>query len=193
MMMLNDEVNILRQVPLFASIDPSRLKKLAFSSHRQHFVAGEELFHQGDDADHAYIIISGNASVMTDGADGPTRIAEIPAGNIVGEIALLCGGSRRATVRTGSSSTSAIRRHDALPLTCSASVIRSARGSSTSTGRVTPLLVLQFSQPCQLFAGAGAGSPRRRPRLRPGSSRRSCSYAPRARAAACSTGRLWAR
>ena len=99
MLMLNDEVNILRQVPLFSSIDPCRLKKLAFSSHRQHFEAGEELFHQGDDADHAYIIISGNASVMTDGADGPTRIAEIPAGNIVGEIALLCGGSRRATVQ----------------------------------------------------------------------------------------------
>ena len=86
MMMLNDEVNILRQVPLFASIDPSRLKKLAFSSHRQHFVAGEELFHQGDDADHAYIIITGNASVLTDGPNGPTRIAEIPAGNIVGEM-----------------------------------------------------------------------------------------------------------
>lgn len=99
MLMLNDEVNILRQVPLFSSIDPCRLKKLAFSSHRQHFVAGEELFHQGDDADHAYIIITGNASVLTDGPNGPTRIAEIPAGNIVGEIALLCGGSRRATVQ----------------------------------------------------------------------------------------------
>ena len=99
MMMLNDEVNVLRQVPLFSCIDAARLKKLAFSSQRVHFEKGEALFRQGDDADQAYIIISGNASVMTDGADGPTRIAEIPAGNIVGEIALLCGGSRRATVQ----------------------------------------------------------------------------------------------
>ena len=37
--------------------------------------------------------------MLTDGPNGPTRIAEIPAGNIVGEIALLCGGSRRATVQ----------------------------------------------------------------------------------------------
>ena len=37
--------------------------------------------------------------MLTDGPSGPILIAEIPAGNIVGEIALLCGGSRRASVR----------------------------------------------------------------------------------------------
>lgn len=99
MMILNDEVNVLRQVSMFSGIDPAKLKKLAFSSHRVHFEAGETLFHQGDDADHAYIIISGHAVVLTEGPSGAIPIAEIPAGNIVGEIALLCGGSRRATVR----------------------------------------------------------------------------------------------
>ncbi len=99
MMMLNDEVNVLRQVPLFSCIVVARLKKLAFSSQRVHFEKGEALFRQGDDADQAYIIISGNADVLTDSPTGPIHIAVIPAGNVVGEIALLCGGSRRATVR----------------------------------------------------------------------------------------------
>lgn len=99
MLMLNDEVNMLRQVPMFSCIEPGKLKKLAFSSHRMHFDTGETLFRQDDDADHAYIIITGHAEVLTDGPKGPILIAEIPAGNIVGEIALLCGGSRRATVR----------------------------------------------------------------------------------------------
>ena len=102
MLMLNDEVNVLRQVPMFSCIEGAKLKKLAFSSHRVHFDTGETLFHQGDDADHAYIIITGHADVLTDGPTGPILIAEIPAGNIVGEIALLCGGSRRATVRAAS-------------------------------------------------------------------------------------------
>ena len=99
MLMLNDEVNVLRQVPMFSCIDAAKLKKLAFSSHRVRFETGETLFRQGDDADHAYIIITGHADVLTDGPSGPILIAQIPAGNIVGEIALLCGGSRRATVR----------------------------------------------------------------------------------------------
>ncbi|WP_374634899.1 cyclic nucleotide-binding domain-containing protein [Paracoccus sp. (in: a-proteobacteria)] len=99
MMMLNDEVNVLRQVPMFSCIDAAKLKKLAFSSHRMRFETGEMLFRQGDDADHAYILITGHAEVLTDGPTGPILIAVIPAGNIVGEIALLCGGSRRATVR----------------------------------------------------------------------------------------------
>lgn len=99
MMMLNDEVNVLRQVPLFACIEPARLKKLAFSSQRVHFAAGETLFRQGDPGDYAYIIVKGTTEVLTEHDSQTIRIAVVPAGNLVGEIALLCGGTRRATVR----------------------------------------------------------------------------------------------
>lgn len=102
-MALNDEVNVLRQVPLFSCLDPLRLKKLAFASQRMHYDAGEALFRQGDEADNAYIIISGSAEILADGAvpgiSEEIRIAEIRSGNIVGEVALLYGGSRTATVR----------------------------------------------------------------------------------------------
>lgn len=102
-MALNDEVNVLRQVPLFSCLDPLRLKKLAFASQRMHYDAGEALFRQGDEADNAYIIISGHAEILADsavpGATEEIRIAEIRPGNIVGEVALLYGGNRTATVR----------------------------------------------------------------------------------------------
>ena len=47
-MMLKDEVGMLRQVPLFAGIEPSKLKLLAFTSDRVTYKDGQELFHQGD-------------------------------------------------------------------------------------------------------------------------------------------------
>ena len=94
MMMLNDEVNILRLVPLFSSIDPCRLKKLAFSSHRQHFEAGEELFHQGDDADHVFVIIEGHAEAWVDGQ----KVGDVQKDEIFGAMAVFTREKRSATV-----------------------------------------------------------------------------------------------
>ncbi|NQU71222.1 MAG: cyclic nucleotide-binding protein, partial [Rhodospirillales bacterium] len=44
-MSLNEEVDLLRKIPLFAKIDPSKLKLLAFTSERLTYGAGQELFH----------------------------------------------------------------------------------------------------------------------------------------------------
>ena len=55
-MSLNEEVEVLRSVPLFAKIEPSKLKLLAFTSERLTFLPGGELFHQGDPGEAAYII-----------------------------------------------------------------------------------------------------------------------------------------
>ena len=63
-MSLNEEVEALRSVPLFAKIEPSKLKLLAFTSERLTFPAGGELFHQGDPGDAAYIILDGQADVV---------------------------------------------------------------------------------------------------------------------------------
>ncbi len=45
-MLLKDEVDLLRKVPLFAHLDPAKLKLLAFTSTRASFKPGQELFHQ---------------------------------------------------------------------------------------------------------------------------------------------------
>jgi CRP/FNR family cyclic AMP-dependent transcriptional regulator len=96
---LNEEVELLRNIPLFSKIDPSKLKLLAFASERVIFGAGQELFHQGDSGDTAYIIIDGNADVLIDSPGGELAVAKIGKNELVGEIAILCDVPRTATLR----------------------------------------------------------------------------------------------
>jgi len=65
-MTLQQEVQLLRQVPLFAKIDPARLKLLAFTSDRLVFAKDDVLFRQGEPGDAAYLILSGAAEVSID-------------------------------------------------------------------------------------------------------------------------------
>lgn len=97
-MLLKDEVQMLRRVHLFAGMDPSKLKLLAFSSDRVHFAEGEELFHQGDAGDAAYVLLTGKVDVLVDTPAGCVRVAEMSGNTIVGEIAILSEGPRTATV-----------------------------------------------------------------------------------------------
>ena len=98
-MLLKDEVQMLRQVPLFAGVDPGKLKLLAFTSQRVSFHEGEVLFHQGDPGDAAYVILAGSADILTGSDNGLIKVAEVSRNAIVGEIAILCDGTRTATVR----------------------------------------------------------------------------------------------
>ncbi|MDH3233985.1 MAG: Crp/Fnr family transcriptional regulator [Alphaproteobacteria bacterium] len=97
-MSLNEEVELLRNIPLFANIEPSKLKLLAFTSERVAYEPGQELFRQGDDGDAAYIIIGGEADIIIETDSGPFKVATFKRNDIVGEIAILCDVPRTATV-----------------------------------------------------------------------------------------------
>jgi CRP-like cAMP-binding protein len=101
-MLLKDEVDLLRKVPLFAHLDPAKLKLLAFTSTRASFKPGQELFHQGDEGDAAYLILSGEADVVADTPSGEVLVATVGQNAIIGEIAILCEVPRTATVRAAS-------------------------------------------------------------------------------------------
>ena len=101
-MLLKDEVDLLRKVPLFAHLDPAKLKLLAFTSTRASFKPGQELFHQGDEGDAAYLILSGEAVVIADTPSGEVPVATVGQNAIIGEIAILCEVPRTATVRAAS-------------------------------------------------------------------------------------------
>jgi len=96
---LNEEVEILRRIPLFQQIEPSKLKLLAFTSERVAFDAGHVLFRQGDAATAAYVIIDGKAEVLTDSESGPVQLAVLENNHFFGEIAILCDVPRTATIR----------------------------------------------------------------------------------------------
>jgi len=98
-MSLAEEVELLRNIPLFSKIEPAKLKLLAFTSERLTFAAGDALFHQGDSGDAAYIIIRGNADIIVGTDTGPLKVASVGRNDIVGEIAILCSVPRTATVQ----------------------------------------------------------------------------------------------
>ena len=98
-MSLREEVELLQRIPLFANVEASKLKLLAFTSERIAFVSGQVLFRQGDAGDAAYIIIEGEAEVLVNGASGPIQVAVLGRNEIVGEIAILCDVPRTATIR----------------------------------------------------------------------------------------------
>jgi CRP/FNR family cyclic AMP-dependent transcriptional regulator len=60
---------------------------------------GQDIIHQGDDGYRAYYIERGRVEVLIKDGAHELRIAEMGAGNIFGEMALITRGPRTATVR----------------------------------------------------------------------------------------------
>ncbi|MCQ4313999.1 cyclic nucleotide-binding domain-containing protein [Pseudomonas stutzeri] len=60
----------------------------------QHFAAGEELIHQGDDADNVFIIIEGHAEAIVDGQ----KVGDVQRDEIFGAMAVFTREKRSATV-----------------------------------------------------------------------------------------------
>ena len=98
-MSIDQEVEILRRIPIFAKIDPPKLKLMAFASERVTYKPGQVLFRQGEQGDAAFIVLKGTADILIDGSNGPLRVASLSENEIIGEIAILCDIPRTATVQ----------------------------------------------------------------------------------------------
>ncbi len=96
-MSIEQEVEILRRIPLFANVESAKLKLMCFASERITYKSGQSLFEQGDVGDAAFIIIEGAADVIVT-RDAPLVVAQVGKDDIVGEIAILVDIPRTATV-----------------------------------------------------------------------------------------------
>jgi CRP-like cAMP-binding protein len=95
---LSNEVELLRRVPLFSGIEPTRLKLLAYTSDVVTYRPGQVLVRKGDIGDAAYVIIQGDADVSVPAPSGDVVVAHLHDGDFLGEIAILCDTPRTATV-----------------------------------------------------------------------------------------------
>jgi CRP/FNR family cyclic AMP-dependent transcriptional regulator len=96
---LAQETDLLRKIPMFAKLDVSKLKLLAFTSEILTFEDGDIVFHAGDTADSAFIIMKGAIDVLTDTESGPIVALTLQQNQLFGELALLNSAPRNATLR----------------------------------------------------------------------------------------------
>ncbi len=64
-----------------------------------HYEVGDEIFRQGEKADCAYVLLSGEVEVLKQVNGGLEQVAKLNPGDCFGEIALLCDIPRTATVK----------------------------------------------------------------------------------------------
>lgn len=94
------DVEMLRNIPLFAGLPTARLKLIAYTAEVVQFEPGEIIVQQGDPADAVYIIAEGEAEVWLTALDSHTvRLRTLERHSLLGEIAVLCNGRRTATVQ----------------------------------------------------------------------------------------------
>src|SRR6476620_7337713 len=90
-----DTVGLLAAAPLFRELSSDALREIARETTAVRLGGGETLMREGDAGDAMFVVVSGRLSVVVD----ENSIAEIGRGETVGEMALLTGAPRSATVR----------------------------------------------------------------------------------------------
>lgn len=99
--MPNSEVDFLTRSDLFANQAPVVLNAVVSQGTFETFGPGAIVFKQGEPGDRMYVIKSGVLEVITQPSDNtPTvTVAFLGVGEVVGELALLTGSPRSATIR----------------------------------------------------------------------------------------------
>lgn len=92
--MADDAIDVLMRASLFADLDPTEVGLLAGSMRRQTFHPGDVVTAEGEGADGFFVIERGEAEVAVQGQPR----GRVGPGDFFGEIALLMGTERTATI-----------------------------------------------------------------------------------------------
>jgi CRP/FNR family cyclic AMP-dependent transcriptional regulator len=91
-------VDVLKNVPLFSGLDKRELEQIAATMRERRFAAGDTVTEEGAGGAGFFVVEQGQAEVQV---EGETR-GTIGAGDYFGEIALLTGSDRTATIKATS-------------------------------------------------------------------------------------------
>ncbi|MGQ4646856.1 mechanosensitive ion channel domain-containing protein [Lyngbya aestuarii] len=90
--------DLLRRISYFSCCNDIELRQLIEYGYRQFFPADQIVCHENEPGDSFYLILSGSVEVFSQRAD--KYIASLHAGEFFGEISLLMGTPRTASIRT---------------------------------------------------------------------------------------------
>ena len=90
---------ILRGEQLFQCLSEDQLENLVKEAHLNHFGRGERMIEEGAEGDSMFILLRGTANVSVSKNGNSIQVAALSAGDCFGEMSLLTGEKRSATVR----------------------------------------------------------------------------------------------
>ncbi|MBI5277816.1 MAG: mechanosensitive ion channel [Burkholderiales bacterium] len=88
----------IRSTELFAHLPEPEQAQLAAHLVHAPFAAGDIMTREGSVAHWLYLVIEGEAAVSADGPNGPVALGTLHGGDVFGELGMLTGEPRRATV-----------------------------------------------------------------------------------------------
>jgi zinc transporter ZupT len=96
-------IELLSKCDLLRHLPPEGIEGILPYIRKRHLDAGEIIFHAGDPGDALYVVAAGQVEVLAGSGDEPDAkahsIARLGEGRAFGEMALISGGVRTATVR----------------------------------------------------------------------------------------------
>ncbi|KEA62346.1 cAMP-binding protein [Marinobacterium lacunae] len=96
---INQEVERLKQIPMFSKVETSKLKLLAFTSQLLNCRKDEILIKANDPSDCVYLIMDGELEILSRTDCGRESSIIRKRGDLIGEIAVLSKTRRTASVR----------------------------------------------------------------------------------------------
>ena len=94
-----DVVELLGRVPVFSTLEPGDLERIAQLAVPRRFEPGQAVFREGDASDTCYVVREGHARAIRSHGDGRTiTLATFGPGDIFGELAMFEDERRSATV-----------------------------------------------------------------------------------------------
>lgn len=94
----NTAAESLQQVPVFVPLDEEELEKLARGSSTRVYAPGEAIVRKGQEGNSMFVVVRGRVAVQIPENDILTTINELTANDFFGEMSLLTGQPRTATV-----------------------------------------------------------------------------------------------
>jgi small-conductance mechanosensitive channel/CRP-like cAMP-binding protein len=92
-------VESLKRVGIFAGLSPGQLERLGMEGREWRFAGGEPVIRQGEPGESLFVVLEGGVEVSAREGDGvPVVITTLGPGGFFGEMSLMTGAARSATI-----------------------------------------------------------------------------------------------